>query len=66
MILKTCPFCGEKPDIYVVNTKIDSTAVYIVKCTSAYCDIQPRTNGYVDKQSAINYWNRRYPKGEDD
>jgi hypothetical protein len=54
--LFNCPFCGEKPSISI--SEIDY-GEHWVSCKNNFCEIQPSTNGHMEKQYAIEKWNAR-------
>ncbi len=53
--LKPCPFCGNMPDILVVNLATDNS--WIV-CSDAGCAVS-MSNDEDSLEDKINKWNRR-------
>ena len=53
MIIKSCPFCGGRAEVY--EDEYDNTTLYMVAC--ADCGIT--TSGYDYEEDAIKDWNRR-------
>jgi Lar family restriction alleviation protein len=58
--LKKCPFCGGEAQI-VEHTNYQRITGFGVECCNSDCDIAPFTSYFLDKQKAINTWNRRKP-----
>jgi hypothetical protein len=64
-----CPFCGEQPRLFPVNSKIEGNAWGEVACVNTRCHAQPcvvdeqtiaderGTGAYID--CAIKRWNKR-------
>lgn len=61
--LKKCPFCGGEAQI-VEHTNYQGITGFGVECCNSDCDIAPFTSYFLDKQKAINAWNRRKPVGD--
>lgn len=55
--LKPCPFCGESE--YVTIQKMLTREYWYVHCGNCRC----RTAQYLDRQEAIEAWNRRADDG---
>ncbi len=53
--LKPCPFCGEKPSIYLN----EATKMWIIRCTSEKCRIMPYTDYHKTRAVIVREWNRR-------
>lgn len=55
--LKPCPFCGNKPELFVSGFK--EGFLYSVSCNQVDCWIKPCTEWTTHRQEAIDDWNRR-------
>ena len=56
LMLKPCPFCGERDRIIIRVFKYDGkTPKYGVRCFDCGAEFRP----YFSKQKAIELWNRR-------
>lgn len=66
-----CPWCGEAPEVYPKNWRVEGNAFGQVRCENDDCPAQPVVNdceGVCDergseayKQAAIRKWNTRTP-----
>ena len=56
--LKPCPFCGKIPMLerFIDRFQRDK---YDIECRCPYCEVQPMTPWYEEKNDAIEAWNRR-------
>ena len=71
---KPCPFCGGKAELDFANKTFTYTSAngepmdtgffYTVKCCDAICGC--RIGIYEDAEMAIEAWNRRTERSEDD
>ena len=56
--LKPCPFCGEIPKIFPINTPRGGF-VYMVYCGWERCEVKPETKTASELEHLIEVWNRR-------
>jgi hypothetical protein len=59
--MKTCPFCGNKPELCTIKGTKRSKMVdmFFVTCTDSSCDFIPMSASYPSKISAVEVWNMR-------
>lgn len=58
--LKSCPFCGEIPEVTTTAIiKANPSNRYYVQCNNYYCRIRPMTDVKDNEEEAIDDWNRR-------
>ncbi|MFP3041865.1 Lar family restriction alleviation protein [Treponema primitia] len=55
--LKPCPFCGNKPEWGSERTSLNT--YWWLFCNKTECLIQPATQSYGARETAIEAWNRR-------
>ena len=56
--LKPCPFCGTKN----AHLRVNLDHFYYVLCEKDGCHV--RTDGHLNKEAAIEAWNRRAEDGK--
>lgn len=56
--LKPCPFCGGEGEVVATKAFEWCDNVYIVRCASDYCKVNPSVTS-IEKKEAIEAWNRR-------
>ena len=64
--LNLCPFCGQPPE--VLETETTRRIYYAVACVTSSCYLTQYTtidNGSMQKQDAIDVWNRRADENHD-
>jgi hypothetical protein len=61
--LLPCPFCGSTPHIVCNKYRHDEQS-YSVKCSNRDCPIIPITYESLEETDAINNWNTRTERGE--
>lgn len=54
--LKPCPFCGGEAKVIFSRT---TEVQWKVRCKSVDCDVRPTTSWFIEKEDAIDRWNRR-------
>lgn len=62
MDTKSCPFCGEKPEIQPINPLLQGDAWGSVKCENEKCWVNPEAIAFVEYNPidiAIKRWNQR-------
>ena len=57
--LRTCPFCGRKPEI--MHDDGTWERYFYVICGNARCKVHPRTMSHLKIETAVRAWNGRAP-----
>ena len=56
---KSCPFCGELPEIYQDEYAYKDASYWCVECMNDDCPITVETDDIETKEEAIEAWNTR-------
>ena len=56
--LKTCPFCGEAPDLLVVQNT-ERANCFWVECNNENCACGPSSDLSTSESEALRKWNNR-------